>query len=147
MILEVLIMFDLVPFARRENNLFNYLDNIERNFFGDISHDFSSFRTDIIEEENQFVLKAELPGFKKEEIKVDINGDRLIISAEHNDEIEERKDNYIRRERRYGSFSRAFDLSSIKADEISADYNQGILILSLPKREETVPQSRRLEIK
>lgn len=140
-------MFDLVPFAHRENNLFNYLDSIEKNFFGDISQDFSSFRTDIIEEGNQFVLKAELPGFKKEEIKVDINGDRLTISAEHNDEIEEKKDNYIRRERRYGSFSRAFDISNIKVDEISADYNQGILTLNLPKREETVPQSRRLEIK
>lgn len=140
-------MFDLVPFAHRENNLFNYLDSIEKNFFGDISQDFSSFRTDIIEEGNQFVLKAELPGFKKEEIKVDINGDRLTISAEHNDEIEEKKDNYIRRERRYGSFSRAFDISNIKVDGISADYNQGILTLNLPKREETVPQSRRLEIK
>jgi HSP20 family protein len=140
-------MFDLVPFARRENNLFNYLDNIEKNFFGDISQDFSSFRTDILEEGNQFVLKAELPGFKKEDIQINIDGDRLIVSAEHKDEMEEKKDNYIRRERRYGSFSRAFDISNIKTDEISAEYNQGILTLNLPKREETIPQSRRLEIK
>ena len=140
-------MFDLVPFARRENTLFNYLDNMEKNFFGDMSQDFSSFRTDVIDDGSQFILKAELPGFKKEDIKIDIEGDTLTVSAEHNDETEEKKDNYIRRERRYGSFARTFDISNINADEISADYNEGILSLNLPKLEVKSPETRRIDIK
>ncbi len=140
-------MFDLVPFARRENTLFNYLDNMEKNFFGDMSQDFSSFRTDVIDDGSQFILKAELPGFKKEDIKIDIEGDTLTVSAEHNDETEEKKDNYIRRERRYGSFARTFDIANIKADEISADYSEGILSLNLPKLEVKSPETRRIDIK
>jgi HSP20 family protein len=140
-------MFDLVPFARRENNLFSYLDNMEKNFFGDMSQDFSSFRTDVIDEGNRFVLKAELPGFKKEDIKIDIKDDRLTVSAEHQVETEEKKDNYVRRERRFGSFSRTFDISNIKTNEISADYSDGILSLNLPKLEGKVPETRRIEIK
>ncbi len=140
-------MFDLVPFSRRENNLFSYLDNMERNFFGDMAQDFPSFRADIIDNGNQFVLKAELPGFKKEEIKIDIKDNMLTISAEHKDETEEKKDNYVRRERRYGSFVRTFDISNIKGNEISADYNEGILSLNLPKLEAKVPETRMIDIK
>ncbi|WP_312694153.1 Hsp20/alpha crystallin family protein [Caproiciproducens sp.] len=140
-------MFDLMPFGRRENNLFNYFDNMEKNFFGDISQGFSTFRTDVIDNGDKYVLKAELPGFKKEDIKIDIEGDRLTVSAEHNDETEEKKDSYIRRERRYGSFARSFDISNIKGNEISAEYKDGILELSMPKLETTVPESRRIEVR
>ncbi|WP_330659686.1 Hsp20/alpha crystallin family protein [Caproiciproducens faecalis] len=139
-------MFDLMPFGRRENNLFNYFDNMEKNFFGDISQGLSSFRTDVIDNGDKYLLKAELPGFKKEDIKIDIEGDRLTVSAEHKDETEEKNDNYIRRERRYGSFSRSFDISNIKCNEISAEYKDGILELSMPKLESVVPESRRIEI-
>ncbi len=140
-------MFDLMPFGRRENNLFNYFDNMEKNFFGDLSQSFSAFRTDVIDNGDKYLLKAELPGFKKEDIKIDIEGDRLTVSAEHKDETEETKDNYVRRERRYGSFSRSFDISDVKAKEISAEYKDGILELSMPKVETVVPESRRIEIR
>ena len=132
-------MFYVLPYARRESNLVNN--------FGNTSQNMSSFRTDIIEEENQFVLKAELPGFKKEDIKIDVKDDILTIRAEHQDETEEKKDNYIRRERRYGSFTRTFNISNIKADEISADYSDGILSLNLPKLEEKLPEVRSIEIR
>ncbi|MGX8702106.1 Hsp20/alpha crystallin family protein [Caproiciproducens sp.] len=140
-------MFDLMPFGRRENNLFNYFDNMEKNFFGDLPQSFSAFRTDVIDQGGKYLLKAELPGFKKEDIKIDIEGDRLTVSAEHKDETEEKKDNYIRRERKYGSFSRSFDISDVKANEISAEYKDGILELSMPKVETVVPESRRIEIR
>lgn len=140
-------MFDLVPFTHRENNLFSYLDNMEKNFFGDMQHEFPIFRTDIIDNGDRFVLKAELPGYKKEEIKIDVKENTLTISAEHHDETEDKKDNYIRRERRSGSFVRTFDISNIKGDEISADYNEGILSLHLPKLETKQLETRRIDIK
>lgn len=140
-------MFDLMPFGHRENNLFNYFDNMEKNFFGDMAQSFSTFRTDVIDEGDKYVLKAELPGFQKEDIKIDIEGSYLTISAQHSDETEEKKDNYVRRERRYGSFARSFDISDIKSNDITADYTSGILSLNLPKVEGTVPESRRIEIR
>lgn len=140
-------MFDLMPFGHRENNLFNYFDNMEKNFFGDMAQSFSTFRTDVIDEGDKYVLKAELPGFQKEDIKIDIEGNYLTISAQHSDETEEKKNNYVRRERRYGSFARSFDISDIKSNDITADYTSGILSLNLPKVEGTVPESRRIEIR
>lgn len=140
-------MFDLMPFGRRDNSLFNYFDNMEKNFFGDMAQSFSTFRTDVIDEGDKYVLKAELPGFQKEDIKIDIEGNYLTVSAQHSDDTEEKKDNYVRRERRFGSFARSFDISNIKSNDITADYSSGILSLNLPKVEGTVPESRRIEIR
>lgn len=140
-------MFDLMPFGRRENSLFNYIDNMEKNFFGDFARSFSTFRTDVIDEGDRYVLKAELPGFNKEDIKIDIEGSYLTVSAQHSDDTEEKRENYVRRERRYGSFARSFDISDIRSNEITAEYTNGILSLNLPKKEGTVPESRRIEIK
>lgn len=88
-------------------------------------------------------------GFEKSDIKLDINGNYLVLSAEHNTESEDKsKDgNYIRRERSFGSYQRSFDVSSVKTDEISAEYKNGILTVVLPKKTETAPSTKRLEIK
>jgi HSP20 family protein len=139
-------MFDLMPFGRNDRNLFRYLDNMEKSFFGDMASDFPQFRTDIIDKGDKYVLEAELPGFTKEDINIDIQNDRLIVSAEHNENTEEKKENFVRKERRYGSFSRSFDISSVKADEITDEYKNGILELNLPKKSGEVPASRRIEI-
>lgn len=139
-------MFDLMPFGRNDRNLFRYLDNMEKSFFGDMASDFPQFRTDIIDKGDKYVLEAELPGFTKEDINIDIQNDRLIVSAEHNENTEEKKENFVRKERRFGSFSRSFDISSVKADEITAEYKNGILELNLPKKAGEVPASRRIEI-
>ena len=140
-------MFDLMPFNRKENNLFDYFDNFEKNFFGDMTQGISAFRTDVIDDGDNYIVKAELPGFDKNDINIGIEGNNLTISAQRNEENEDKKDNYIYKERRYGSFARSFDVSNIKSDEITADYKNGILSLNLPKREEAVPQSHRIEIK
>ena len=90
-----------------------------------------------------------LPGMKKEDIAVDIDGDYLTISAQRNTETEEKddKNSYVRRERSYGSFSRSFNISNIKSEEISGSYENGVLKLTLPKKNPTtVPTSRRLDI-
>jgi len=145
-------MFNLIPFRNHnEDNLFNYLDNIEKQFFGDLSGDISdfNFRTDIIEKDDKYILQAELPGFKKEDIKIDLNDDMLVISAEHSEEKEKKdKDNtYIRKERKYGSFSRSFRVADIDTDKITAAYTDGVLELDLPKKEIPKKESKRIDIK
>lgn len=140
-------MFDLIPFEHRNNDLFRYFDDMERAFFGG-NTDIAPCKTDILDEGNRFVLKADLPGFKKEDIHLDIEGDRLTISAEHSEEnkTEDQKNNFIRRERRHGSMSRSFDISSIDANHIEAKFENGVLELDLPKKQETVPANHRIEI-
>ena len=139
-------MFGMIPFDRRDSSLFDMLDNFERNFFGTSSNTASSFRTDIRDEGDKFVLEAELPGCKKEDIKLDLKDGILTISAQHSEENEKKENSYIRRERRYGSFSRSFDVSGIQEDHITAAYNNGVLELSLPKAQPVVPASRQIDI-
>ena len=139
-------MFGMIPFDRRDSSLFDMLDNFERNFFGTSSNTASSFRTDIRDEGDKFVLEAELPGFKKKDIKLDLKDGILTISAQHTEENEEKKNSYIRRERRYGSFSRSFDVSGIQEDHITAAYNNGVLELTLPKAQPVVPAARQIDI-
>lgn len=141
-------MFELFPFNNRQRDLFNFFDNADRDFFGGIPNSISAFRTDIIDKEDKYILQAELPGFSKEEININVEGDYLTISAEHKSEVEESKDNYVRKERHYGSFSRSFDISNIKADEISAEYKDGVLELNLPKQSiEPDKGIRKIEVK
>ncbi len=140
-------MLNLMPFSRREDNLFNYLDNLEKNFFGDMDQNLSQFRTDIIDDGDHYTMKADLPGFTKEDIHIDLNDNTLTIHAEHNEENETKKDNYVRRERRYGSFSRSFDVTNINTSDIDASYANGVLELKLPKLEAVVPEPRKIEVK
>lgn len=141
-------MFGLIPYGREENSLFNYLDNFERNFFGSAFSNVRQFRTDIVDKGDKYQLCAELPGFSREDIKIDLKDGILTISAKKDESVEENKDSFIRRERRYGSFSRSFDISGIDADAISAAYRDGVLTLDLPKTQpEPVPPARQIEIK
>lgn len=140
-------MYGLTPFGRNYD-LFNIFNDMDKDFFGG-SMPMNSCRTDIRDEGEKYVMESELPGFEKEDIKLDINGSYLVISAEHNASNDEKDDkgNYIRRERSYGSYKRSFDISDVDADQISAEYKNGILTLDLPKKKPETPASRRLEIK
>ena len=140
-------MFGMIPFGREENSLFNYLDNMERSLFTGFG-DMSQFRCDIQDKGDAYLMEAELPGFNKEDIAIDLNGDNLMITARHNSESGEKdeKGNYVRRERKFGSFSRSFDVSGIDTTAIKAAYNNGILELTLPKKGEVAPASRSIQI-
>lgn len=124
---------------------FRELENFEKSFFGDFG---GGFRTDIKDKGDHFELEADLPGVKKEDIAVDIDGDCLTISAQRDSQREEKNDQeqYVRRERSYGSYSRSFDISNVKSEEISGSYENGVLKLVLPKRSPTGSASRRLDI-
>lgn len=143
-------MFEMMPFTRSHGvdlyRPFRDLEEMERSLFSNSG--LSAFKTDIRDTGDAYVLESDLPGMKKEDIHIDIDGDRLSISAERSASAEEKDENggYIRCERSYGSFSRSFDISGIRADEISAAYEDGVLKLTLPKQTKSVPAARRLEI-
>ena len=144
-------MFELIPFDRTIRHMTNFdpfreLDNMERSFFGNGSV-VSAFRTDVSDTGDAFKLEAELPGFSKDDIKIDIETDCLTISAERKFDDEDKKKNFVKRERFYGSYSRSFDVTGIDTDAIEASYNDGVLTLTMPKKKAEVPASRRLEIK
>ncbi len=139
-------MYGLTPFER--TNLFNIFNDFDNDFFG-ASMPMNSCRTDIKDVGDKYVMESELPGFEKEDIKLDINGSYLTISAEHKDSKEEKDDEgkYIRRERTFGSYKRSFDISDVDTDNISAEHKNGILEIGLPKKRTEAPTARRLEIK
>lgn len=139
-------MFDLMPFGHREKSLYRAWDDFEKEFFGEPAKYLSGFKTDIIDKKDQYILQAELPGFSKEDIHINIDGDYLTISAEHKEDNEEKKDNYVRKERRYGSFSRSFNISDICADKITASYQNGVLELAMPKRTPEEACKRQIDI-
>ena len=144
-------MFELIPFDRHSRNVsafdpFRMLDEMDRRFMNSAPA-VTAFRTDVLDTGDAFKLESELPGFRKEDIKIDIENDCLTISAERKADNKEEKDNYIKRERFYGSFSRSFDVSGINVDGIEAAYNDGVLTVKLPKKAADIPASRRLEIK
>ena len=141
-------MFGMIPFERNNDNFFDIFDNFERKFFGNSSAALPDFRTDIRDAGDKFVLEAELPGFQKEDIDIQLSDNNLTITAKHQTASEEKDKggNYIRRERSWGSYSRSFDVSDIDTTQIKAGYQNGVLTLNLPKRTETVPSSRTVTI-
>ena len=147
-------MFELRPYRNNKvYNPFSEMDEFEKRFFGSPLTFFENsaideFKTDIKDEGDRYELEADLPGFDKKDIHLDINGDTLTVSAERHSEHEEKdkKGKYVRCERSYGSFSRGFDVSTINTAEIKAKYEDGVLKLTLPKKQETQPEVKRLEI-
>ena len=139
----------LVPYNRKNHSVYNPFqdfDDLERAFFSDRS--LGELKTDIKDTGDSYTLEADLPGFKKEDIHVDIADDRLTVSAERhsNYEDKDKKGNYLRCERSYGSYARSFDISGIDAAGIKAAYSDGVLRVTLPKQKEVPASSRRLEI-
>ena len=150
-------MFDLKPYERKNNvtsyNPFRDMEAFERNFFSNPfgffdSRALSEFKTDITDNGKEDVLEADLPGFKKEDIGLDIDGDVLTVRAERHSEHEDtdKKDKYIRCERSYGLYSRQFDVSEIDTENIKAKYDNGVLTLTLPKKETVSSSPRHVEI-
>lgn len=97
---------------------------------------------DISEDEKEYVVKAELPEIKKEEVKVTVQDNILCISGERKKETEEKGKRYHRVEREYGSFMRNFTLpDNADGSKVSAEYKDGILKVHLPKSEKAKPKS------
>ena len=144
-------MFELTPFVKRNHvttyDPFRLFDEMERSFFK--GSELGDFRADIRDTGDAYELEADLPGVKKEDIKVDLDNNYLTISAERHAEKDEKdkKGNYVRRERSYGSYSRSFDVTGVQTEQITAEYTDGVLKLHLPKKQEALSTTRRLEIR
>ena len=123
------------------------MEALERAFFGnrDFLGDVGTFKTDIQDKGDHYLLEADLPGMKKEDIAIDIDGDNLTIKAERRNEHEEKDKSYVRCERSYGSYQRAFDISGVEVADISAQYNDGVLKLNMPKKSAVV-NAKQIEI-
>ena len=147
-------MFSLVPFTRRnagltKGNDFWSMDKFFNDFFNDSFFSFQGnipVRADVRETENEWLIDAELPGVDKKDIQVDLTDGYLTISVERNNETNEEKDNYIRRERTYGSFKRCFYVDDVKEDEIKASYKDGIQSLTVPKAKPEKKQGVKIDI-
>jgi HSP20 family protein len=136
-------MFDLVPFR---------FNDWERKFFPEFFGEevfrsgLASFKTDISDTGSAYLLEAELPGFSKEDIAVEVNDDRLTISAKRDEGREETQTNYLRKERRIAQVSRSFILNGVNREAIDAEFKDGILKLTLPKAAEEKIPVRKIDI-
>ena len=152
-------MFNMMPYRS------NHLSNREnRGYFEDFANDFfrpffgdgfglmaaqRQMKVDVKDEGDKFVLEADVPGMKKEDLKVEVNDGVLTISADYDEKKEEKGEDekYVYRERRCGSMRRSFNVEGIREDDITAEFKDGVLKLTLPKQEaKALPEARAIQI-
>ena len=147
-------MAGLIPFNRNRGlwngNHFDDFTNMLDDFFGDFEPTRfiagNTFKHDVIEGEKDYVVEAELPGIKKEELSLVMNEGKLTIEVNHDESTENKKDNYIHRERRYGAMRRCVYLSDVSEENIGAEFTDGILKVTIPKLEKK-DKSLKIDIK
>ncbi|MCI8778042.1 MAG: Hsp20 family protein [Bacilli bacterium] len=118
------------------NNYFDFFDSKNNHKF---------MNTDIIDKGNNYLLKIEIPGIEKQNIAIDYENENINIKVIKNEQCEE-NDSYVKQEICYGEYSRAFYVGKINEEEIEANYNNGILTISIPK-EAKVESKKVIEIK
>lgn len=137
-------MAGLIPFNHKNHRLFNPgfedFTNMLDDFFDytwplrrSLSRD--TFKLDVQETDHEYLIEAELPGVKKEEINLELNDGRLNISIERNEDIDEEERNYIHKERRHCSMQRSLYLADAKPEGVKAKLDNGVLNIIVPKQE------------
>ncbi len=120
------------------------VNSLFRDMYGDVETESRTRwlpSVDIIDNTDAFLLTAELPGVSKEDVKINLNNNILTIEGEKKGHTEVKNDDAYRNERYYGKFTRSFTLSSeIEAEEIKADFKDGILTVNMPKSEKVKPR-------
>ena len=136
--------------VRRNNSLFpGFLDEFIRpDWFGGMENPSAHVpAVNIKETDHEFALEVAAPGMKKDDFNVEVDKNVLTISSEVKNENEEKKEDgtYSRREFSYASFRRVFTLpDTVNEDKINATYEDGVLKLTLPKKEEALPKPKRM---
>ena len=134
----------LVP--RRNFDLFD--DFFDDNFFN--KKEKNLMKTDIKEKKDKYVIEMDLPGFEKENIKLELNNGYLTISGKQENKIDEEEEKYVHKERFYGECTRSFYVGdNIKEEDINAEFKNGILKIDIPKKQEQIEQNetKQIEIK
>jgi len=138
--------------VKRNNNYYPTFPSFFDNFFNRNLMDWENWNysdtnttipaVNVKEDNDKFQIEVAAPGMKKEDFRLKLENNVLTISSEKKDEKEVKKENYSRKEFSYQSFQRSFNLpeGQIQSENITAKYNDGILIIELPKREEVKPQ-------
>ncbi|MHC1723807.1 MAG: Hsp20 family protein [Aminipila sp.] len=149
-------MFGLTPLNRnqiqkRDGHDFIDFYNMLDDFFSDSPLGFrnfgnQAFKMDVKDQGNAYLVEAEMPGIKKEEIKLDYQNDYLIIKVEKNEEVNEEKENFLHRERKCSSTQRSLYLKDIDVANVDAKLEDGVLKISLPKLEQ-LSNKLQIEIK
>ena len=124
------------PFARDLNRLVNTL-------FDPVNGQAERWvpAMDLVEGDDHFVLKADLPGLSEEDVNIEFENGVLTISGERHEELEQKERGWYRVERSFGSFSRSLTLpEGVNADSITASFNKGVLEVQIPKPEERKPR-------
>jgi HSP20 family protein len=136
----------LVSTQDRFNRLFN--DTLSRFFDdGELGTRTWAPAVDIYETDHDVVLKAELPGVDPKDVEIRVEDGTLYLKGQRKFEIEVKEENYHRVERSYGSFTRSFALpSSVNSEKAKAEYKDGLLTLTLPKREEAKPKTIQINV-
>lgn len=134
---------NLSPFDQLLNNFFSVEDNWPVGFH---QNHRTQPAVNIEEDDKEYRLELAVPGMQKDQFKIELDQDVLTISGEAKEENQEEKRNYARREFVLTSFSRRFNLpeGKVKEDKIKANYRDGVLMVSLPKKEEYQPAPARL---
>jgi len=146
-------MAGLIPFNRKRNDIMdigfndfsNMLDDFftgnwpQRSLYGD------TFKIDIQDNGKEYIVEAELPGVKKEEVEITLNEGRLNLSVKKEEMTENKNKKYIHRERKFSQMSRSILLADANADQIQAKLNDGVLTIVIPK-EERIEHSKRIMI-
>lgn len=145
-------MANLLPYRYRRNPVMrsDYLlsDDFFRNFFAPFASDSLSngFRVDVRDMGDKYLMEADLPGLKRDQVKIDVDDGVLTIRAEMDESKNEEKDNFVMCERRYGKMRRSFNVTGVDESNITAEFIDGVLKLNLPKRAERQQTGRSIEI-
>ncbi|NLP29602.1 MAG: Hsp20/alpha crystallin family protein [Clostridiales bacterium] len=137
-------MFGLTPYRHRGirsiDEPLDFYNNIIDNFFNDTFFPLrwmrnQSFKLDLRETEEEYIIEAELAGYKKDDIKIDFNDGRLVITAEKQETEEKESANYIHKERSAQSMQRSIYLNNVDSNGIKAKFADGILEVNVPKKD------------
>ncbi len=144
-------MAGLVPFNRngsimRPRGFYNMLDDFFSDSWLPRNLGFDTFKIDVKEDEKTYTIDAELPGVKKEEVSLALDDGRLCISVEREEKVDDEKENYVHRERRYGSYQRSVYLADANPDGIDAKLEDGLLKVVVQKQDKQ-SKSGKIEIK
>ena len=133
--------------GRYYNDAFDFMDDMLGNFWGTGLESTSNMRTDVIEEDNDYLLITDLPGFEKSDINISLKEDILTITASHKDaDTKDSETKYIRKERVKNSYERSFRVENVSAEDISAAYENGVLTVTIPKKQPVEPETKKIAI-
>mgnify|MGYP004671556677 FL=1 len=130
-----------------ENNNLDFFDDAFNSFFKPMFYDekFDSMKTDIKETENSYLMDIEVPGFDKKDVNISLKDGYLTITAEKKETEEDKKHNYLRRERS-ASLSRSYYVGDVNKESVKAKYENGVLMIEIPKEETKKEITHNIEI-